>query len=118
MVFSQIYGFFPDVSMNTLSVTLIFLLTRITEADFMLANRRAARLEEIAEHGRPVSFRKAVHKSKKVYDRKRLKRMEQKFSDKSEFTKNRLHSSQNMGIQCGIMCIFVLCVEFIIRYHP
>ena len=50
----------------------------------MLANRRAARLEEIAEHGRPVYFRKAVHKSKKVYDRKRLKRMEQKLSDKSE----------------------------------
>ena len=47
---------------------------RITQADFMLANRRAARLEEIAEHGRPVSFRKALHKSKKVYDRKRLKR--------------------------------------------
>lgn len=46
---------------------------RITEADFMLANRRAARLEEIAEHGKPVSFRRAVHKSRKVYDRKRLK---------------------------------------------
>ena len=46
---------------------------RITEAEFMLAQRRAARLEEIAEHGRPVSFRKAVHKSKKVYDRKKLK---------------------------------------------
>ena len=46
---------------------------RITEADFMLANRRAARMEEIAEHGRPVSFRKALHISKKVYDRKRLK---------------------------------------------
>ena len=46
---------------------------RITEADFMLANRRAARLEEIAEHGRPVSFRKTVHKSKKIYDRKRLR---------------------------------------------
>lgn len=57
---------------------------RITEADFMLANRRAARLEEIAEHGRPVSFRKAVHKSKKAYDRKRLKQMGQKLSDKSE----------------------------------
>ena len=57
---------------------------RITEADFMLANRRAARLEEIAEHGRPVSFRKAVHKSKKAYDRKRLKQMEQKLSYKSE----------------------------------
>ena len=47
---------------------------RITEADFMLANRRAARLEEIAEHGRPVSFRKALHKSRKVYDRKRMKK--------------------------------------------
>ena len=47
---------------------------RITEADFMLANRRAARLEEIAEHGRPVSYRTALHKSKKVYDRKRLKK--------------------------------------------
>ena len=48
---------------------------RITEADFMLANRRAARLEEIAEHGKPVSFRRAIHKSKKAYDRKRLKKM-------------------------------------------
>ena len=47
---------------------------RITEADFMLANRRAARMEEISEHGRPVSMRSALHKSKKVYDRKRLKK--------------------------------------------
>ena len=47
---------------------------RITEADYMLAQRRAARLEEIAEHGKPVSFRKVLHKSKKVYDRKRLKK--------------------------------------------
>lgn len=47
---------------------------RITEADFMLANRRAARQEEIAGHGRPVSFRSALHKSKKVYERNRLKR--------------------------------------------
>lgn len=53
---------------------------RITEADYMLANRRAARLEEIAEHGHPVSFRKVVHKSEKVYDRKRLKRIDQKDS--------------------------------------
>ena len=48
---------------------------RITEADFMLANRRAARLEEIAEHGKPVSSRRAIHKSGKAYDRKRLKRL-------------------------------------------
>ena len=47
---------------------------RITEADYMLAQRRAARLEEIAEHGKPVSFRKALHKSKKVYDRKKIKK--------------------------------------------
>ena len=48
---------------------------RITEADFMLANRRAARAEDLTEPGgRPVSFRTALHRSKKVYDRKRLKR--------------------------------------------
>jgi hypothetical protein len=46
---------------------------RITEADFMLANRRAARIEEIEQHGHPVSFRKVLHRSKKAYDRKRLK---------------------------------------------
>ena len=57
---------------------------RITEADFMLANRRAARLEEIAEHWRPVSLRKVIHKSKMAYDRKRLKRESIQFSDKSE----------------------------------
>ena len=39
----------------------------------MLANRRAARMEEIAGHGRPVAY-SALHKSKTVYDRKRLKR--------------------------------------------
>ena len=46
---------------------------RITEADFMLANRRAARMEEIVQHGKPVSFRTVLQKSKKVYDRKRIK---------------------------------------------
>ena len=46
---------------------------RITEADYMLAQRRAARLEEIAAHGKPVSMRSAIHRSRKIYDRKRLK---------------------------------------------
>jgi hypothetical protein len=46
----------------------------ITEADFMLANRRAARLEEIEQHGKPVSFRKVLHKSRKVYDRKKIRK--------------------------------------------
>jgi hypothetical protein len=49
---------------------------RITEADFMLANRRAARLEEIAAHGHPVTFRRTIHKSRKAYDRKALKRQD------------------------------------------
>ena len=53
---------------------------RITEADYMLAQRRAARMEEISEHGRPVSYR-ALHKSKKVYDRKRLKRTDINLDD-------------------------------------
>ena len=44
----------------------------ISEADFMLANRRAARLEEIELHGKPISFRKVLHKSKKAYNRKKL----------------------------------------------
>ena len=48
---------------------------RITEADYLLAQRRAARLEEIAAHGKPVTFRTTIQKSKKVYDRKRLKRL-------------------------------------------
>ena len=48
---------------------------RITQADYMLAQRRAARMEEIAEHGKPVSLRPAMHRSKKVYDRKRLKKI-------------------------------------------
>lgn len=49
---------------------------RITEADFILANRRAARLEEIEHHGRPITFRNAIHKSRKAYDRKRNKKIE------------------------------------------
>ena len=49
---------------------------RITQEDYMLAQRRAARMEEIAEHGKPVSLRSAVHRSKKVYDRKRLKKID------------------------------------------
>ena len=47
---------------------------RITQEDYMLAQRRAARMEEIAEHGKPVSLRSVVHRSNKVYDRKRLKK--------------------------------------------
>ena len=46
--------------------------------DYLLANRRAARSEEIALHGKPVSFRGAVHKPKKAYLRCRMKRQAEK----------------------------------------
>lgn len=47
---------------------------RITEKDFLLANRKASREEEIAKYGRQIMFRTMTQKSKKVYDRKRLKK--------------------------------------------
>ena len=47
---------------------------RITQKDFLTANRRAARLEEIEAHGRPIQLRTMTHRSKKVYDRNRIKR--------------------------------------------
>lgn len=37
---------------------------KITLDDFILANRRAARMEEIERHGHPVQSRRMVHKSK------------------------------------------------------
>lgn len=45
---------------------------RITQQDYLKAHRKASREEEIALHGRPTG-RRAVHKSKKAYDRKREK---------------------------------------------
>ena len=56
---------------------------RITEKDFILANRRAARTEEIERHGHPVQSRRMIHKSKKTYDRNRLKRAGMKSDDGS-----------------------------------
>lgn len=49
---------------------------RITLEDYMLANRKAAREEEIAFHGKPVNSRSMLHKSRKVYDRKKFKKIE------------------------------------------
>lgn len=45
-----------------------------TLADYVKANRKASREEEILAHGKPVSSRPAVFKSPKVYDRKRQKK--------------------------------------------
>lgn len=45
---------------------------RITKDDYIKANRKASREEEIRNHTRPVSF-KRVHESKKVYNRRKMK---------------------------------------------
>ena len=58
---------------------------KITLEDFILANRRAARTEEIERHGHPVHSRRMIHKSKKVYDRNRMKRAAIKSDDSSHF---------------------------------
>ena len=42
----------------------------IGEKDFLLANRRAARDEEIEAHGHPVTFRTRTHRSAATYTRK------------------------------------------------
>ena len=58
---------------------------RITEADYLKANRKASRKEEIESHGHPVQGRAMIHKSKKVYDRNRMKRAAIKSDDSSHF---------------------------------
>lgn len=40
----------------------------------MLGNRRAARLEDIAQHRKPTAFCAALHASKKTYNRKKFKK--------------------------------------------
>ena len=54
---------------------------RITEKDFLLANRRASRTEEIEKYVKQILMRSITHKSKKVYDRKRLKKAGINYND-------------------------------------
>ncbi|WP_278995279.1 hypothetical protein [Alistipes finegoldii] len=46
---------------------------KVTEQDYLKAYRKASREEEIALHGRPVRQRPSVHRSEKIYNRKRAK---------------------------------------------
>lgn len=45
--------------------------TKITEQDYIKANRKASREEEIRLYGKPISSRHLIHKSKKIYNRQR-----------------------------------------------
>lgn len=42
--------------------------------DYIKANRKASREEEIAAHGKLISMRTTVHKSKKLYNRRKEKK--------------------------------------------
>lgn len=51
--------------------------TKITEQDYIIATRKANRELEIATYGKQVSMCKTrTHKSKKVYDRKKNKKID------------------------------------------
>jgi hypothetical protein len=76
---------------------------RITEKDFLLANRRASRNEEIEKFGKQVLMRTLTHKSKKVYDRNRLKRAAIKNDDSSFYF---IFSHERLRQQCPI---FIMC---------
>lgn len=72
---------------------------RITQDDYIKANRKASREEEIESHGHPVSYNR-VHQSKKVYNRKKRKAEDKAlpfFVSKSlaETKKNRFHSHRS-----------------------
>ena len=58
---------------------------RITEMDYLKAHRRASRMDEIESHGHPIHGRTTIAKSKKVYDRNRMKRAVIKSDDSSLF---------------------------------
>ena len=44
---------------------------KITEQDYIKANRKASREEEIKLYGKPIAHRHVTHKSKKTYNRQR-----------------------------------------------
>ena len=50
---------------------------KLTDRDFIKANRKASREEEIERHGKPIKIG-GVHKSKKVYTRKDKHKQEYK----------------------------------------
>ena len=84
---------------------------KITLEDFIIANRKAARMEEIERHGRQVLSRKMVHKSKKTYDRNRLKRAVIK-NDDSSF--NFIYSPDIRNTNLVIKNVLRICS----RSHP
>lgn len=48
---------------------------KITQEDYIKANRKASREEEIELYGKQIYNRHVVHKSKKKYDRKKERKI-------------------------------------------
>lgn len=48
---------------------------RFTDMDYIKANRKASRDEEISLYGKQIHNRTTVHKSKKTYNRQRDKKV-------------------------------------------
>lgn len=48
---------------------------RFTDMDYIKANRKASRDEEIGLYGKQIHNRTTVHKSKKMYNRQRDKKV-------------------------------------------
>ena len=48
---------------------------RITEIDYIKANKKASREEEIDLYGKQITNRTTVHKSKKAYNRQQSKKI-------------------------------------------
>ena len=54
----------------------------ITKEDYIKANRKASREEEIRLHGKQIYSRHVVHKSKKQYNRQRDRKIPYFFAQK------------------------------------
>ena len=48
--------------------------SKITVQDYLLANRKASREEEILAHGKQIIFRRISFKQKNKYDRNKMKK--------------------------------------------
>ena len=92
-------------------------LLRITEKDFLIANRRAAREEEISKHGKQIIFRNVKEKSKKVYDRNRMKKADYQKDDLPYLFKIGL-GYFHIHVFVSIFLSRVLIKSYILFFHP
>ena len=79
---------------------------RITQDDYIKANRKASREAEIKEHGHPVCY-KRVHESKKVYNRRKIKAADKKLPYFFVFKIASLSSRHSVTIFRGLKKLFI-----------